>query len=228
MMAQSDMPNEMSESPVFDIGLDRLDEAAEVLTTVFIDYPLDYYILAGHGSRRRRMLTESFRMDCLWKLGMGWPLLGVLVDGKLAAVALVVGSSTSEGGVICYEGSPLTAMRLEEMENQLNHTFGEQTHARILEYYALKEIGKPKQPHLYIESIATLSDYRGKGFGGRLLKYVNRLSEEDPLSTGVGLDTQDPVNLAIYSHFGYHVTGEGDIGPVHTWFLFSPKTGAAK
>lgn len=222
-MNSIDDMSSVSDSCVIDIGLDRIDEAAEILTSVFIDYPLDHYIFAGHGSEAYGLLKASFRMDCLWKLGMGWPLAGVLSDNKLAAAMLMEGSRTSEGGAIDYEGNSLTADRLEKMEEQLNRTFGEQTHTRILEYYRLKDAGKPYTPHLYIESLATLPQYRGMGFGGMLLKHADRLSDEDPYSNGVALDTQDPVNLKIYGHMGYHVTGEACLGPVQTWFLFKPK-----
>ncbi len=207
---------------VINLGLDRLDEAAELLATVFLDYPLDHYILDGLGPEQRAMLASSFKMDCLWKLGLGWPFLGVVEQDRLAAVALVAGSTSSQGGFVEYEGSLLTLARLEEMEDRLDHSFGSQTCSRILDYYALKDAHKPPEPHLYLESLAVLPEHRGKGYGGVLINFINRLSEADEHSAGVGLDTQLPVNLTLYRHFGFHVIGEGDMGPVHNWFLFRP------
>lgn len=218
--AKTNPQKQPEKARVIGLGLGHVDEAAELLTTVFLDYPLDHYILDGLGPERRAMLASSFKMDCLWKLGMGWPLLGVVENGTLAAVALVIGCQPSQGGMAEYQGSPLTLARLQEMEDSLDRSFGPQTCARILEYYALRDANKPRQPHLYIESLATLPLHRGKGYGGLLIDFISRLSENDSTSTGVALDTQDPVNLALYQHFGFQVTGQGCMGPVHNWFLF--------
>ncbi|MEM5774468.1 MAG: GNAT family N-acetyltransferase [Anaerolineaceae bacterium] len=207
---------------VIGLGLEQVDEAADLLTPVFLDSPLDHYILEGLGPERRNILASSFKMDCLWKLGMGWPLLGVLENGKLAAVALVIGCQPSQGGMAEYQGGRLTLARLQEMEDRLDRSFGPQTCARILEYYSLRDAHKPREPHLYIESLAALPEHRGKGYGGLLIDFISRLSENDGASTGVALDTQDPVNLALYQHFGYRVTGQGAIWPVDNWFLFRP------
>ena len=205
-----------SEPRIIDIGFDRLDEAAAVLAAAFEDYPLSRYIFDGHGSRYMEVMTATYQMDCLWKLELDWPILGILAGSSLAAVALVLDFSRDPHNPIPPD------CPLYEMEDSLNRSFGPQTHARVLEYYAAKEAGKPSSPHLYLEEMGVLRSQRGKGFGGLLLQRINRLSEENPYSTGIGLDTQVPGNLSLYRHFGYQVTSQRMIGPVPNWFMFCP------
>lgn len=204
------------------LGLDRVDETADLLAEVFFEYPLDRYIVDGLGEAGRSVLARSYRVDCLRQLGLGYPLLGVLEGNRVAAAAVVLAGWPSEGGFVQYEGGPLTAARLQEMEDRLDQFFGEQACKRMLAYCRLRDAHRPRQPHYYLESLAVLPRCRGRGYGSMLINEVSRLSEMDMTSAGVALDTQDPANVDLYRHFGYRVTGEGRLGPVHNWFLFRP------
>ena len=66
------------------------------------------------------MLASSFKMDCLWKLGMGWPLLGIVEQDRLAAVALVAGAVLE--GVYTALGRPEEPRMTRFLAEQLAKT----------------------------------------------------------------------------------------------------------
>jgi ribosomal protein S18 acetylase RimI-like enzyme len=204
--------NKSSErAQVIEVSPERLDEAAEVLTLSFLDYPLTQYMFEGHGTRYAEQLHASYRLDCMWIIELGWPFLGALNGEKLVAVALVAGLD------------PVPPDHpLNETEQALNKSFGTQTASRLKGYWEMKLQHKPLHPHLYLEAIGVLPEHRGEGHAGRLLRAVHRISEASSVSIGVALDTQVPANLALYRHFGYEVSAEDWMGPVRTWFMFRP------
>jgi ribosomal protein S18 acetylase RimI-like enzyme len=191
-----------------------VDAAADVLTDAFIDYPMTRYLFDSRGERYRAELRASFRMDCVFRVALGWPFLGALDDGRLVGVALGIGLRPLP------DDSPLL-----EMERTMVESFAGQTASRLAEYSALKQQLSPRSPHLYLESIGVLAGHRGSGHAGRLLRELHRISEATLGSTGVGLDTQLPSNLAIYRHLGYVITAEGALGDIPTWMLFRPNEG---
>jgi ribosomal protein S18 acetylase RimI-like enzyme len=85
----------------------------------------------------------------------------------------------------------------------------------------------PATPHYYVVSIGVDPASQGHGHGGVLLRAVHERSEVDPRSAGVALDTQNPRNVALYERFGYRVTREDDVGPLHSWCMFRPNARAS-
>ena len=214
-MTSKEMPDRLAGYSLVDVGPERLDEAAALLAAAFEEYPFTRYLFDADSPRYMEVMTAAYRMDCIWKLATGEPFLGIVSGVKLAAVAMVAGAQP-----------PVRDARLEDMADQLNRSFGAQTYARLMEYYALVEARHPAQPHLYLEDIGVLPEQRGKGLAGLLLRHIHKLSEESPLSSGVGLDTQVPALVELYRHFGYQVTSEAQIGPCPIWFMFRPNTAA--
>lgn len=196
-------------SRIINIGEDRLEEATDVLAQAFHDYPLTQYVFEGSAADYRANLRASFRLDCVWKLALGWPFLGALGDAALVAVALVEGTNPTS------RQSPL-----HEAERALLESFGERSASRLRSYAEVKLRHKPRQPHLYLEALGVLPGKRGEGHAGRLLRTVHEISKSSPVSTGVALDTQVETNLPLYRRFGYEVIDEAKIGPVPVWFMF--------
>lgn len=203
------MPISISE--IVSLTEEWVDEAGEVLADAFHDYPLTRYLFEGSGARYHVELRSSFRLDCLYRVELGWPFLGALADGKLVGVALVVGLNRSPEDTA-----------LHKMESSLLASFEAQTATRLREYGDMKARHKPRRRHMYLESIGVLAGHRGEGHAGRLLRRVHQISETTPRSAGVGLDTQLPGNLPLYQHFGYEVTDETSMGNVPVWFMFRP------
>lgn len=202
---------------VLSLGSQHQDAAAQVLAESFRRYPLTRYIFAAYGDDFQQPLAASFRIDCAWRVALGWPFLGVYLpenpdshsDEKLVAVALLAGLSPRP-----------QAHPLSEEEQQLNRSFGQQTRERLQAYLDLKARHAPAQPHYYLEAIGVLPAYRRQGHAGRLLQRAAQISLNDPASQGVALDTQAAENLLLYAHFGYRVYAQEMIGSVQSWFLY--------
>ncbi|MFQ5795461.1 MAG: hypothetical protein ACE5JP_10490 [Candidatus Bipolaricaulia bacterium] len=63
---------------------------------------------------------------------------------------------------------------------------------------------------------------QGKGHRRALLNAIHALSEAHPTSIGVALDTENPVNVPLYKHFGYRIVKKTKLDDVDVWCMFRP------
>jgi ribosomal protein S18 acetylase RimI-like enzyme len=70
---------------------------------------------------------------------------------------------------------------------------------------------KPKQPHWYLDTIATDPRLFGNGLAGRLL--AHDLAIRDAAGDVSALDTHTPRQVAFYERHGFEVVGEGQLSP---------------
>ena len=54
------------------------------------------------------------------------------------------------------------------------------------------------------------------------MSQVHAMSEQDPQSCGVGLETQTEQNVAYYQRFGYQIYRIAELDDMKTWFMFRP------
>jgi GNAT superfamily N-acetyltransferase len=204
----------MSSDPemrVIDIPAERVDEAAAVLAAAFWDYPMMGWFFAGAGEKYGEHLTEMCRLSCELRLLVGWPLLGVEIDGKLAGVACV---ATAED----IHDVP----ELPVMEERLMARVGPEVEQRFEAYAKVKDANLPAGVHWYLTMIGVDPACHGKGCGGVLLRRIHEMVAADSTVTGIGLDTQAPANVALYEHFGYEITAKTMVGDVDMWCMFRP------
>jgi len=64
-------------------------------------------------------------------------------------------------------------------------------------------------PHWYLHNIAVQRDFRGKGFAGKLIKPILLQLNKEEISCY--LETQNPVNVHIYEHYGFRVMDVSEI-----------------
>ena len=126
--------------------------------------------------------------------------------------------------VTCVQGPEIQpdSEDLSHAEEEFFRKIGSRAASRIQAYNKIVSNNLPKNPHYYLEDIGVLPAYRGMGFARILLHQVHKLSANDPISTGVGLDTHEFSNVSLYRHFGYQVTGETYLEHIQTWFMFRP------
>jgi ribosomal protein S18 acetylase RimI-like enzyme len=93
----------------------------------------------------------------------------------------------------------------------------------MIREYALKAMrNRPKASHYYINELAVSPEYRGKGYGKALMKFVENLSNNHSLSTGIALDTSNPENIKMYEHLGYNVTYKFRFHGIKGYSMFKP------
>jgi len=190
--------------------LDRAG-AIDVLAASFHQYPVWTYTLSDAGpdyDARVRALVGFF---CDFRFAHGWPVLGARDGEELVGIALL----SAPGGEPPSAGLEAEYARLQE-------ELGSAAVARIEAYEAEAEVLKLDQPHYLLGMLGVLPSRQGQGVGRLLLDEVHRISAFDPASTGVCLTTEDPTNVPFYERGGYVVTGEADIGDIHTWAMFRP------
>jgi ribosomal protein S18 acetylase RimI-like enzyme len=190
---------------------ERVDDAVSVLCDAFREYPVMRYILGttAGGEDHLRTLIRFFVMARVWR---GEPMLAVTHGDTVAGVAVM----TPPGE---REPSPEMAAAREAVWKEL----GAEARTRYEYLGTVWQDFAIGEPHLHLNMIGVRRAHAGQGLGRRLLDAVHRLSEDDPGSGGVSLTTENPVNVALYKHFGYKVTGHRKAAPdLETWGFYRP------
>lgn len=69
--------------------------------------------------------------------------------------------------------------------------------------------------------IGVRRSHLGQGLARQLLEAVHTMSQNDPISRGVTLTTEDFRNVSLYEHFGYESVGHVRIdAQLETWGFF--------
>ena len=89
-------------------------------------------------------------------------------------------------------------------------------------YIETSDEHQPSGHHYFVDSIGVLEGHRGNGYAKELLRYCFDLSNADPESNGVALDTETAKNVAFYQRLGYELKGESDIEGMQSWHFFKP------
>ena len=196
---------------VIDIPQDRLDEATDVLTRAFVDYPLMRYFFSEDGTIDLGDVREAFRLTCALRMANNVPVKGIILNNRLIAVA-------------CLDLPEPMSMpeSMEQVFTAFIGQIGAGAVERLERYRDLTASTRPAEPHCYLVAIGVLPDLQGKGYGRVLLNTVHTLSMSHPSSTGVGLDTETAGNVPLYEHVGYRVEAKTALGEVPVWCMFQP------
>jgi ribosomal protein S18 acetylase RimI-like enzyme len=196
---------------VMEISRELIGEAADVLARAFAEGPLFAYFLPPGAPNRAVHLRGLCRLECQTRLELGFPPLGCLHHGELVGVACVV-----------KPGDTPRSTSLMSAALSFEASVGPDVMRRIREYGRISGRLKPVCPHLYLQMLGVVPEAQGQGFGRALLDAVQAMSEANPPSEGVALDTGNPANLALYAHMGYAVRGRAKLGTCDVWSMFRP------
>ena len=94
---------------------------------------------------------------------------------------------------------------------------------RMAIYDEIAAKAKPPAPHYYLGVIGVHPDMHGRGIGMQLLRSFCDLSQRDPLSSGVYLETAQESNLRFYERAGFAETGRGRLGGATLWCMYLPQ-----
>ncbi len=184
----------------------------EILCEAFHDYPVMRWVLADSGAEYDRLLSLMVGYFVAARVFHGEPLLGVDHGDGLGAVAIL---SSSDG--------PPSPPEMAAERDAVWRDLGPRALARYEAFGDAFEKLLVSGSHLHLNMIGTRAECRGMGYGGLLMDYVHSMSENDPVSRGVSLTTEDPANVPFYERFGYEVTGHARVSPeVETWVFFRP------
>jgi ribosomal protein S18 acetylase RimI-like enzyme len=203
----------MTGAAAIDLGTEWVEDSRRLLAAAFKSDPVVRYVCDAASEafeeRRHALYASLVRLQ----VESGEPRLGVVHDGRLVAV--------------CHLLRPAARMRLwaEAMHAlRLLWKLGPSALVRGAHFVRVAARCHPVTPHWYVVTIAVDPASRGQGYAGVLLRAIHERSEDDPGSTGVALDTQNPRNVTLYERFGYRVTREEDVGPIHSCCMLRPDT----
>jgi ribosomal protein S18 acetylase RimI-like enzyme len=172
------------------------ERAVKIFAEAFINDPMNILIFNDE-STRYEMVEAIYRFVVFDVVPeMKYELKGLDVNGELA-------------GVIVFTTTDSTKEWSEHLMKEGKKTgekTGEKYVTMIREYYSKAIKNRPKATHFYINELAVRKEYQGRGYGKALLEYVENISDNNPLSKGVALDTSNSANLKFYEHFGYKLT----------------------
>ncbi|MGD8865070.1 MAG: GNAT family N-acetyltransferase [Anaerolineales bacterium] len=189
----------------------HITEAAKVLARAFDGDPLMQAFFAEALIPADQARQELFRLSCLIRLELGWPLIGVMENRKVCGVAC-----------ISFPEHPGWPDRLEDLYVEYKQKIGLEP-AKIFDRYTLLvDQNRPKKAHHFLAVLGVDPQYQGRGLGGLLLEDVHQRAAAHPTSTGVALDTENPRNLTFYEHHGYSLTSVSKLGDIKLYHFFRP------
>jgi ribosomal protein S18 acetylase RimI-like enzyme len=175
---------------------ERADVAAtaEVMARAFEHDPVCAHILPRDDSRRRRLRRYFVTLLRREAVRLGTTDVA-LVDGRIAGAAVWKPPGLwlpSLGAQLATLPGYLATYRFD---------FGR---AVKLENVLVKEHPQ-EEPHWYLQGIGTDPELAGRGVGAALLR--SRLAQADEAGQAAFLESSNPVNVPLYQHFGFQITG---------------------
>lgn len=196
------------------ITLKRYHEAQvlDILPKAFKNDPMFQYLFTGETQMKH---LQSFFKFVFYKSILLKELpIGVKEDNVLKAVANIELPNSIKGASLLLKPAFIYS-GIKLFCEIPKHVF-----TFINKYMQITSSVRPKTPHHYLVFIGVDIQNQGKGIGKILLNHIHELVDKDPLSTGIGLDTENPINVKIYKSFGYKVVEEKKIDDITIYCMF--------
>src|ERR1700683_2751238 len=177
-------------------------EAARALGGAFINAPPLKVLLPEPTDpiERARRLTKMFDAILGIQRQSGEPVLGVMIEGKVVAAAIIEGA-----GNVSMVGLVLNGLfRLPSLVQGL----GWSGTTRGIQFMNVLSQNHPPAPHIYLNFLGVDPDYQRHHCGSAILEELKRLAAERAPVCGVYLETATEANVAYYQSHGYEVLGE--------------------
>jgi GNAT superfamily N-acetyltransferase len=203
---------------VTDLTPDRTDEAVEVLSDAFFDYPVMRFVIGEAGSAYAQRLRT---------------LIHFFTTARFLRNDLVMGVTTAEGRIVAVANVNRPGERepppgLGELREQVWREVGDEARSRYEAYGEAAGKFAVVEPHYHLGMIGVRRTSAGQGLGRRLLDALHERSQRDVESHGVSLNTEDPKNVPLYQHFGYRVIGQAPVSAeLQTWAFYRERSTTA-
>lgn len=186
---------------MLDSGFAR--EVRALLYNAYLREPIYAYLFdaerLGYERRLKSMVREWVRQHFNFKL----PAIGLLVDDRLVAVALIVPPQRRLGVADSW------AWRLRMILG-----VGLRSTRRYLDYQGALSTWLPTEQVHVLPLLGIHPAFQGQHYAEQLLQVVHDWCAQDPYTQGVVLDTSNPHAVAFLERQGYQVLGEVTLGPI--------------
>ena len=194
---------------------EQRSEVVATLCSAFRDYSTMRYMLGNIADDYDAHLAELIAYYVDTRLTRDWPVIGVRVDGRIAAVAM--------GNEPVAKPAPDA---LKQAYERLRGVIGGDAFDRMAAFEAVSDRIEPDYPHFFLGMLGVNPDYQGRGYAAELIERFRELSAADGRSKAVVLSTEDPDNLPFYKKMGFELVADADVGELHTWCLAMPTPGS--
>ncbi|HYA34700.1 MAG TPA: GNAT family N-acetyltransferase [Candidatus Binataceae bacterium] len=181
---------------------DQFDEAAAMLARAFVDDPLMWALLpeVRELSERVRRITTMFETILALEGRDAQPVLGVMIDGKVAAAAIIEGA----------QHESLTGVLIDGIRRGpgMIRALGWGGTLRSVEVLRTLAQNHPPEPHIYLNFLGVDPNYQRHHLGTALVSHLRELVTERANLCGVYLENSVPANVPYYQARGYQITGE--------------------
>jgi len=180
---------------------EQYGEAARALGRAFINDPPVRILLPEPADpvERARLLTYFFEAMLGIQRKSGEPVLGVVMDNKVVAAAIL-----ESGGVPV---ATLILSGLLQMPRMLQG-IGWNGVWRGIQLQSELIKNHPHEPHIYLNLLGVDPDYQRHHCGSAIIEELRRLAALRSKLCGVYLETGTEENVAYYQSRGYEVLGE--------------------
>ncbi|MBL8516952.1 MAG: GNAT family N-acetyltransferase [Betaproteobacteria bacterium] len=172
--------------------------------------PLMTWFFGDHASGRDEGVKRFFTLLMAARIALGAPVLVAKQEGSV--IGLAMGYRTDRPA--WPKEIDAAWAEFEAGAPQIVPRFGQ--------YEAVSDARPPVGPHWYLGVIGVRNDRRGTGVGKALLKAFCALSDADPQSTGVYLETANPASLRFYERNGFVIREHDVMEGVGLWCVFRP------
>jgi ribosomal protein S18 acetylase RimI-like enzyme len=181
---------------------EQYPDAARALGRAFINDPPIKVLLPEPSDpvERARLLTIFFEALLGIQRQTGEPVLGVMMDDKVVAAAILEGAGGASVASLILKG----VFRLPGMVQSLG--WGGMMRGIQMQGELLKN--HPHQPHIYLNFLGVDPDYQRHHCGSVLIEELRRLAAARSALCGVYLEAATEANVAYYQSRGYEVLGE--------------------
>ncbi len=200
--------------PFIVVRKDQLQASARVLAEAFVDYPL--YTLAIRNPRKRlNALQGLFEVLNAYTINYG----------------TIIATSDQLEGVLCYLPRNATSITISGMLRsgaiKLPLKLGFPALFRLNSLTVIHEPLQAKHasfPHTYILNLGVKPDQKGRGYAGRLVRYL--LQELATRNEPCYLETALEGNVRLYQHLGFKLVETHENPKAHftTWAMLWKNT----
>lgn len=185
--------------------------AIDTLVDAFADYTMMIYMFQGDTVSRRPLVHEFMSILMQARLALGMPVLVLKHDG--AVLGVVMGYNTER-----HQWPSDLQQRMAALEAHAS------VKERLAKCDAIVAKHQPAMPHYYLGVLGVHPALHGKGAGRQLIEAFSALSDNDPKSSGVYIDTTHVPNVAYYERRGFALVGADPLDENTTLScLFKPK-----
>jgi ribosomal protein S18 acetylase RimI-like enzyme len=171
-------------------------DAVKVLTSAFRNDPLMTHMFPDQ--KRDAEIAVFFEFMLTKSKLLHESLYGLSLNGEILGVSCVESP---------FSPKPSATEILAFISQSLRFMFRIPLRSFIFinKYMKSTTSARPKNKHHYLIFIGIDPRQQGRGLGKFMLDHIHSQVKSEPVSTGIGLDTENQVNVAMYEHLGYNL-----------------------